>query len=82
MTWDLNIRKVDNGYVLSCEEQQRENYYVTKESVFELDEFEEEYSKKNRESVANMVRHIIDYFDEQGSKHDDYRLRVEVIKQK
>ena len=81
--FELRIVKVNNGFI--CEHLEMDidggdyNYELCK-SVFMLDDESKEDSLENREVMAKLLRYVLSYFSESGSKHDDYRVNVVVDK--
>ena len=65
MEWILNIDKVENGYLLHKEDNEKTEYYVIEEN-----EDDELYAPEQ------LLWFVLEYFDELGSKHDKKRLRI------
>lgn len=80
--WSLKIRKISNGYVCEHVEHVAEDKYEVKETVFQFNDYDKEDGFENRHKVAELLYYVADYFGEEGSKHDDYRVRVNVVNQK
>lgn len=67
--WKLEIRKVENGFVLA-------GRFGDSEEIEELVVEEEEESSV--EAGANLLWEVMDYFNLGGSKHDATRLGVAI----
>jgi len=74
MNFSLNIEKVGNGFVITphsdCEGEV---------NVVEFDEYSKDDSKLNREKMQELLYMILDFFGERGTKHDNYRVVIDVV---
>jgi len=81
---ELSIEKAINGYVVKFLEEDEEGNNYTRKVVFEE---EEEYNnshserKSEKKCMEYLLCHIMDYFGIHNSKHDKYRLEIEVKEQ-
>lgn len=77
MKYAIEIEKVGNGYIITDLTDMNTTDDTPKRFVYE------EYEVENSELIAgqNMLWHIIDFFNLQGSKHDSFRLKVRLEKQ-
>jgi hypothetical protein len=72
--WEIKIRKVNNGYICSWEEESenQEDYFKKEQKVFE--EIDDDELKNMRE----MLLFIKEYFGINYSKHNKKNLVVEI----
>jgi poly(A) polymerase Pap1 len=77
--WEAKIRKVDNGFVFSYEEESTLNGETTLMLKREI-LFEENVDEDNKDHVVNLLYQVLEHFGEEGSKHDKERIRIEVQK--
>ena len=76
MTWKLELSKVSNGYVVKYDDTDDDDGSTkTTEVVYELDKGVKEDCVK----IQEMLYFLLDYFGDGGSKHDEYRIRINVI---
>ncbi len=74
--WEINIKKVENGYVLSYYDELSEGSYIKRRVVFEDEEVYTE--SKPLEGMRNVLNYIQEYFDCGYSKHSNRNLIVEI----
>ncbi len=78
MNWNLNIEKVNNGYIVKHKSDNDDDYTVT--SIFE--EFDNDFMtdehKIEFETAERMLWYILEYFGVNNSKHYNYGINVEV----
>lgn len=76
MPWDLNIRRIANGYIVSWNEEIDEfGNCMPQEEVIQDDE------QDDLKSHEEALWRVMEYFNMCGSKHDKERLKIERIKQ-
>ena len=75
MTWEMKIRKVDNGFVLEWEEENEEGTKILQQTVIEEDDTDEEGELKCMEKLLNEIK---EYFGVHYSKHDKKNLFIEI----
>jgi hypothetical protein len=67
--WKIEIEKYNNGYKVNFKGGDTKNSVVYQEKDEGLEE--------NKEHIVEMLYDILEYFSEQGSKHDKKRLFIE-----
>ena len=67
MKWEVTIKHTDNGYIVAYRSDQ------TNQRVYEMPDKEDD---TNRDHVIAMLYDILEFFDEQGSKHDKRRIHL------
>jgi hypothetical protein len=78
--WRVIITKADNGYIL-------ENPYAEygddtfQFKVIESDEYSDDESKEEAEASQKLCWAMLEFFGYYPSKHNKYRLNIEVEKQ-
>ena len=74
IAWEINIRKVENGFVLSWEEELEDRILIGKESIVE--DLDTDFSEI--ETLQRLLWEITEHFGYYGSKHDKKRLCIEI----
>jgi hypothetical protein len=77
MSWSIEIERVQNGYIAEWWED-AEGERVSLERIFE----EQDTPTGELDAFVAMVRFLAEHFGVAGSKHDEFRLRCDVINQK
>lgn len=77
MPYEINIRRVDNGFILSWEE----DYADDSGKTFTQQEVIEDSDLDELKSGESLLWRIMEYFNLQGSKHDNQRIFIERMKQ-
>lgn len=78
----VRVDVVNNGYVLSEEYSDGLSLGTKKfEYVYQLDEQLAEDSKEHCETKQEMLYKVLELLGETSSKHDKYRIVIDVIKQ-
>jgi hypothetical protein len=74
--WEIKIRKVENGYICSWEEESEgeADYFIKREQIFEEKENEE------NSELKEALLFIKEYFGINYSKHNKKNLIVEIEK--
>jgi len=72
--WKCEIRKVENGFILSYLEEIEEGYFKKTETLFEEKSNNEDW----KDSMSEVFYEVMKYFGEFNSKHDKRRLNIEV----
>jgi hypothetical protein len=83
--WEISIRKVDNGFVCSWEEESDDETprFVTHEQVFEEKEnFLTSENKDELENMKELLWFVKDFFAVNYSKHNKANLNIEIEEQK
>ena len=70
MDYKLIINKVENGYILSYEDELNDETKIVRKIVIQEDESDE------LKAHEEMLWQVIEYFGFYGSKHDKERIRV------
>ena len=79
MDWELGIRKVHNGYVLTGKHDETNEPY---EEVIESDNhIEYPDNKCELKEYRELGLRVLEYFGLQNSKHNKYRLEIKIINQ-
>ena len=73
--WKLEIKKVDNGYVLKGRFNNSDN--IT-ERVFE----ENYLDHPKLEAMRTILYEVMEYFGIYNNKHNSYNLKIEIKKNK
>jgi len=78
MDWQITIKKVTNGYILSIPEEEdtvseNETVINVKESVIEEDEYK---NGGNREAMTKVLTEIADYFGFHHEKYNKNNLKI------
>lgn len=73
MNWSIKITKAENGYVAVSDKDITDNIIESESMVFQQKDEEDE---TNRDHVIDMFYWLLEYFAEQGSKHDKRRIEV------
>ena len=79
MDWECKIEKVSNGFIIN----QDAGFYEEDEETRSKIVFQEIEEEKLSELKAfqSLVWHLMDYFAIPDSKHNKYRLNIEIVKQ-
>lgn len=72
MNWLIEIERADNGYVASWWDEGEE--LIKRQEVFE----EENTETGELDCMVKLLYFVKDHFGFHGSKHDKYRLKIEV----
>jgi len=72
--WDLHIRKGDNGYRLTYEEE------LGNGEILGREEYIQDSDDDPLKAGEELLWRIMEYFNFYGSKHDSERLRVIRVK--
>jgi hypothetical protein len=82
MDWEIKIRKAENGYICSWEEESEDDEprILKKEQVFEEKEDSEEFSELD--CMKEVLYFIAEYFGINYNKHNSSNLKIEVEKRK
>jgi hypothetical protein len=78
--WQITIQKAQNGFILKWDEQIDDNTYRPMSHVFE--ERDNIKTDHDCQAIQHMLYEVLDYFGVSGSKHDEERIRIEILKQK
>jgi hypothetical protein len=87
--WEISIRKVDNGFVCSWEEESDGGEvgdaptFIKHEQVFEEKEnFMSSENKDELENMKNLLYFVKEYFAIMYSKHNKANLTIEIKEEK
>jgi len=72
MAYELNVKKVENGFILKYDEELDEGTKITTEHIVEEDDTE----FGELESGKRMLWHVLEHFCLSGSKHDSKRIVI------
>ncbi len=77
MSYELNIKRVSNGYVLTKNNQDNDLTYV--ECIQDNDEpmLSDNYQEMN--TYEDLAWNVLEYFGLQNSKHKECRLVIKVV---
>ena len=76
--WSLRITKVDNGFVLSWDEEADEDHIIPRSLVVE-ESAHHEFSEID--AMQRLLWEVMEHFGYYGSKHDKKRLFVRIEEQ-
>lgn len=76
MSYEINIKRITNGFILSWEEE----YADDSGKTFTQQEVIEDSDKDDLKSGEELLWRIMEYFNLGGSKHDEQRITVERTK--
>lgn len=77
MDWSIEIERADNGYTANWWDDNDEGEELIKhQAVFE----EEETETGELDCMVKLLNFVSEHFGFHGSKHDKYRLKIEVMK--
>ena len=69
-TWDLQVERVDNGFLVRWWEEMEAGEFVEHKVVFESGEVD----FGDHLALVSCLRFITEHFGLQGSKHDEMRI--------
>jgi hypothetical protein len=69
--WQAIITKVNNGFTVEFKGGDKKDTACYQEKDIAMNE------QDNKEHIVEMLYDILEYFGEEGTKHDEKRLRVE-----
>lgn len=75
MTTDINIKEIDNGFIVTGPHPNLEGECV---SVYEYPEYAEDDSKEQLETEVRMLYDVKNLLGLFGSKHDKYRVVITI----
>jgi hypothetical protein len=78
MNWEIEIEKVQNGYVCKWWEEADDDELVKGQRVFE----EQDSARGDLDAFVSLCWFLAEHFGVYGSKHDEFRLRCEVVNQR
>ena len=80
MTWELKIRKVDNGFILEHDEEMTTEEdkveYEKVERIIQSKEVDED--DKDLECAKEMLEEVLEYFAYNYSKHNKRNIKIEI----
>ena len=77
MDLTLTITKVDNGYIAEHWDEGDDDEIIQHQQVFE----EQDDEKGELDCMVNLLHFVKEHFGCYGSKHDHYRLLMEIADQ-
>ena len=72
MKWDIKIKRVQNGYIMSYD-----NGDGVQEQVYKI---KNEQDETNKDHIIDLFYDILEVMGEWGSKHDKRRIKIGYIK--
>ena len=78
MDWNLKIIKAENGYIAEYWDEGDDGEILQHQQVFE----EQDDEKGELDCMVNLLNFVKEHFGHYGSKHDHYRLLMEIVDQR
>jgi len=81
----IEIRKIENGFLLVYIEELEEDNFITRETAFTYDTEYFDADKGEREALADALNFLIFHFECQLQKHapdDEEFIKVKMVKHK
>ena len=78
MSWDIKVRKVDNGYIMEWEDDDEEGKPSKHEQVI----LENETEDSELEAMKDLLCEIKEHFGISYSKHNQKNLTIEIEEMK
>jgi len=82
MTWELNIRRVQNGFVLKYTPDEGEEGCEKSEFVINFDEDADDEKQAELKAMEKLLWQVKEYFGVYWSKHNKRNLNIEIVKRK
>lgn len=76
--WEVSIRKVDNGFICSYEDQLDDGSFKIEEVIFEEKESYDEDNKNELNTMKEMFLWVKDYFGVHWNKYSKENLDIKI----
>ena len=76
--WELQVERVDNGFLVRWWEEMEAGEFGEHKVVFEAGET---YSHPEHYALMHCLMYLTEHFGLQGSKHDEKRISIKLVNQ-